>query len=493
MSEMDLELFVTAGVGDASYLVASGGEAALVDPQRDAWRFLRVAEQRGWRVVAVLETHVHNDYVSGALETQAATGAEIVAPARGGYAFRHRPADEGDEVRVGGLVLRAMATPGHTPEHLAWSVHADGGAAGSAPGTAPEGVFTGGSLLVGTAGRTDLLGPELVAELTAAQHRTLARLGALPPGVRIMPTHGAGSFCSAGPTAPSRTSTIGTELDSNPILGLDDGAAFADRLLGGLGRWPDYYARMAPLNRAGPRVVGRVAMPPALVPAGFEAAVATGATVIDARRRTAFAAGHLPGALNIELDDTFAAYVGWLLPFDAPIALVLPADGTAGLPGGRGRDALDEATTQLFRIGYERVVGWLEGGVETWAASGHGLRSYPVTTMEAVFEEAARGEGDATRLLDVRQPIEWRDDGVVPGARTIFVADLPGRLAEVPRDRPVTVFCKAGGRAAIAASVLDAAGYSVRLVGRGGAVGWPERVAALGRAPDRPGSPIAPP
>lgn len=480
---MDLELFVTAGVGDASYLVASGGEAALVDPQRDAWRFLRVAEQRGWRVVAVLETHVHNDYVSGALETRAATGAEIVAPARGGYAFTHRPADEGEEVRVGGLILRAMATPGHTPEHLAWSVTADGaaaGAAGPAPGTAPEGVFTGGSLLVGSAGRTDLLGPELVAELTAAQHRTLARLGALPRGVRIMPTHGAGSFCSAGPTAPSRTSTIGAELGSNPILGLGDGSVFADRLLGGLGRWPDYYARMAPLNRAGPRVVGHLAMPPALDPAGLEAAVAAGATVVDVRPRTAFAAGHLSGALNIELDDAFAAYVGWLLPFDAPVALVLPGAGAGRPADTRAHAALEEATTQLFRIGYERVAGWLEGGTEAWAASGRPVRSYPVTTMETVFEAAARGEGTATQLLDVRQPIEWRDDGVIPGARTIFVADLPARLTEVPRDHPITVFCKAGGRAAIAASVLDAAGYSVRLVGRGGAVGWLERFAALG-------------
>lgn len=475
---MDVELFVTAGVGDASYLVASGGEAALVDPQRDAWRFLRVAEQRGWRVVAVLETHVHNDYVSGALETRAATGAEIVAPARGGYAFGHRAADEGCEVRVGGLLLTALATPGHTPEHLAWSVATDG----AAPGSPPDAVFTGGSLLVGSAGRTDLLGPDRVAELTAAQHRSLARLAALPPGVRIMPTHGAGSFCSAGPAAPSRTSTVGAELGANPILGLADRSVFADRLLGGLGRWPDYYARMAPLNRQGPRVVGRLGMPAGLDPDAFDAIARDDVTIVDLRRPAAFAAGHVPGALNIELDDSFAAYVGWLVPFDARIALVLPDDrATAGLRDAEG--ALEEATTQLFRIGYERVAGWLRGGVEAWASSGRPIRSYPITSMEAVFAEASRGEGDATRLLDVRQPIEWRDDGTIPGATTIFVADLPGRLGELPRDRPVTVFCKAGGRAAIAASVLDAAGYSVRLVSGGGAVGWPSRFAALATPP----------
>lgn len=477
---MDIELFVTAGVGDASYLVASAGEAALVDPQRDAWRFLAVAERRGWRVTTVLETHVHNDYVSGALEVRAATGAEIVAPARGDYAFAHRPADEGEEIRVGGLVLRAMATPGHTPEHLAWSVAADG----APPGSPPDAVFTGGSLLVGSAGRTDLLGPERTAELTAAQHRTLARLAALPPGVRIMPTHGAGSFCSAGPTAPSRTSTVGAELRSNPILGLSDEGSFSDRLRDGLGRWPAYYGHMAPLNRAGPRVVGHLAMPPALEASAFEAAVAGGATVVDARPRTEFAAAHLPGALNIELDDSFAGYVGWMLPFDAPIALVLPAGGPVGRASA---DALEEATIQLFRIGFERVVGRLAGGMETWVASGRPVRSFPITTMRAVHDEVTRGDGGSTHLLDVRQPVEWRDDGVIPGSLTVFVADLPARLAEIPRDRPVTVFCKAGGRAAIAASVLDAAGYPVRLVGKGGAVGWPERFAGDRTARDNGG------
>jgi len=176
-SGMDVELFTTSGLGDASYLVASDGEAALVDPQRDAWRFLEVAARRGWRVTHVLETHVHNDYLSGALEARAATGASIVAPARGRYAFPHVGADEGTTVEVGGLRLTALATPGHTPEHLSWAVR---------PGdvgddTPPDGVFTGGSLLVGTAGRTDLLGDARTEELTRLQAATLRRLAARPP------------------------------------------------------------------------------------------------------------------------------------------------------------------------------------------------------------------------------------------------------------------------------------------------------------------------
>ncbi|MBI2775838.1 MAG: MBL fold metallo-hydrolase [Chloroflexi bacterium] len=480
---MEIELFQTAGLGDASYLIASDGEAALIDPQRDAWRFLEVAERRGWRVTHVLETHVHNDYLSGALEARAATKARIVAPASGGYAFPHLGADEGTTVDVGGLRLTAMATPGHTPEHLAWAVrNADGGrgdrdgARGDpdAPGgqveAPPEAIFTGGSLLIGTAGRTDLLGPERTAELTALQESTLRRLGALPPGVRILPTHGAGSFCSAGPPAAGGASTIGAERFVNPVLRAVDSGAFAEALLAGLGRFPTYYAQMAPLNRAGPPLLGGLPTPPALDPDAFATAAERGARVIDVRRREAFAAGHVRGSLNIELDETFAAYVGWLVPFDAPLLLVLPEPGAA---------SLDEAVTQLLRIGYGRVAGVLRGGFEAWRGAGRPTSAYPTTSMDAVLAEAAGGS--MPELLDVRQPVEWAADGVVEGARTIFVADLPGRLAELPRDRQITVACKAGSRAAIAASLMDAAGFDVRLVASGGMVGIPARFAALER------------
>ena len=464
---MDLELFVTPGLGDASYLLASGRDAVLVDPQRDAWRFLEVAEQRGWRVRHVLETHVHNDYLSGALETRAATGAEIAAPARGGYGFEHRPMDEGDAIELGGLALIAMATPGHTPEHLCWLVTAL-----DAPG-APLAVFTGGSLLVGSAGRTDLLGPVLVDALTADQQRSLHRLGELPDSTQVLPTHGAGSFCSAGPAGTARVSTIAAERFANPTFALATAeaapAAFRAQALGGLGRFPAYYAQMAPINRRGPRVLGRLILPPALDPAGFEAVAAAGATIVDARDRDAFAAGHVPGSINIELDGTFAGYVGWLVPFGAPLLFVLPEAG----------DPLAQATTELLRIGYERVPGWLEGGVGAWAASGRSLASFPTVTMRGIHAERAAGQVDDV-LLDVRQPIEWASDGVVPGAERIFVADLPARLDELPKDQRVTVFCKSGSRSAIAASLLDRAGRDVRVVTAGGADRWPEPLARLG-------------
>jgi hydroxyacylglutathione hydrolase len=481
MVAMDLEVFQTPGLGDASYLVASGGEAALVDPQRDAWRFLEVAAARGWRVRHVLETHVHNDYLSGALETRAATGAEVVAPARGGYEFDHRAVDEGDSVEIGGLRLTAWATPGHTPEHLSWIVSPI-----DVPpplnGTGTAGVlaaFTGGSLLVGTAGRTDLLGPALTDALTSDQQRSLQRLGGLPDAAQVLPTHGAGSFCSAGPVRANRVSTIAGERVANPTLRLADGgpAAFRAEALAGLGRYPDYYRRMAPINRRGPRVLGRLILPEGVDSAAF-AAKAASATIVDARDREAYARAHLPGSLNIELDSAFAGYVGWLVPFAAPVVFVLPD----------APDALEHATTELLRIGYERVHGWLEGGLEAWAAAGRDVASYGTTTMEAVHSERAAGTDRGT-LLDVRQANEWAE-GVVPGSAQVFVADLPGTAGDLPEAEPVTVFCRTGHRASMAASILENAGREVRLVATGGAGSWPEPLVPY--EPGAPGVTLAP-
>lgn len=448
---MDLEIVLTPGLGNATYLVASGGEAVVVDPPRDAWRVSAAAAIRGWRLTHVLETHVHNDYLSGALELRASDGIEIVAPARGRYEFDHRGADEGDVVRVGGLRVVARATPGHTPEHLAWDVVPDG--AGG-----PTAVLTGGSLMVGSAGRTDLLGPAMTEELTAAQYRSLRALAALPDDVAVLPTHGSGSFCAAGPMDAARTSTIGAERFHNPLFRSEAEDAFRATMLAGLAPYPRYYAHMAPINRAGPLLLGALPSVPSLDPAGVRSAIAHGAHVVDGRSRRAFAAGHLPGSLNVELTDSFASYVGWLVPFAAPIVLMLPDPTT---------EALTEATTQLLRIGYDRIVGWLDGGITSWVEAGGRQSTYPVTTGRSLRDDLATG--GAGVLLDVRDAIEQRNDGHVPGAVEIPLGELASRLVEVPSAGPVDVLCKSGARASIAASVLDAAGYDVRLVAVGGA------------------------
>lgn len=452
MHLMHLESFLTRGLGDTSYLLASGDESLIVDPQRDIGPILAAARARGVRVTRVVETHVHNDYVSGALELRAATGAPIAGPARAGYAFPFEPLAEGDEFSLGALRIVAAETPGHTPEHLSYVVY-EGDA------EEPAAVFTGGSLLVGSAGRTDLLGPEATLELTRAQYRSLNRLSALSDQTLVFPTHGAGSFCSSSPPGEERTTTIGRERASNPALadGKMDEGIFMERRLAGLLAYPSYYSLISPINRAGPRVFGDVPVPRGLAPSQVAERIEDGAWVVDGRERRAFAAGHIPGSIAIELDDSFASYVGWILPFGAPIVLVLPEDRPE-------HEAATEAATQLFRIGYEAIDGFLQGGVAAWVDAGRRLRSYPVTSIDELA--TAVGEGRA-RVLDVRQRTEW-DAGHLEGSTHVFVGDVQDHIEEIPRDLEVWTVCATGHRAAMAASLLDRAEIPVRLVTPGG-------------------------
>jgi hydroxyacylglutathione hydrolase len=442
---MELEVLVTPGLGDNSFLVASGGEAALVDPQRDVARFLALAESRDLKVRNVLETHVHNDYVSGALEIREATGAAIAAPAKGGYAFEHRPVAEGDEIALGDLVLVAMETPGHTPEHLSYVLRE----AGSGRLLA---VFTGGSLMVEGAGRTDLLEQELTDPLTRAQFGSLRRLASLPDEVKVLPTHGAGSFCGTGPAPKERTSTIGHERSHNRALAAPDEDAFVRQQLSGLSTYPTYYHYMAAINRAGPRLLRDYAGPRALSPQEFAARMEAGTGVVDGRWRVQFARGHIPGSLNVELDEMFGSYVGWTVQFGDPMLLLVPEPLEA---------SLEEAMTQLLRIGYERIDGYLAGGIPAWRAEGRSLSSYRVAGLEELCRSHRAGRVD--NLLDVRQQTEW-DEGHVAGSQHLFVGDLAGRVGEVPKKMETWAICATGHRASLAASLLDRAGRPVRLV-----------------------------
>jgi hydroxyacylglutathione hydrolase len=442
---VDLELFVTPGLGDNSYLVVSGDEAVLVDPQRDVGRFLFAAEARGVRIRYVLETHVHNDYLSGALETHRATGAEIVAPARGAYEFPHRPVAEGDRVAVGDLALTAMETPGHTPEHISY-------VATEGDQQVPIAVFTGGSLMVGSAGRTDLLGSVLTDEMTRSQYRTLRRLAGLPTAVEVLPTHGAGSFCGAGPSDSARISTLDRELAHNPALAQMTEDQFVEQQLEGLLAYPTYYASMAPLNRAGPGPLADLARPGSLPPREVADRQRAGAWVIDGRWRIPFARAHVPVSLNVELDDAFGSYVGWMVPFGEPIVLVLPEPEA---------EALQTAVTQLIRIGYERVEGYLEGGIEAWRAAGLPVDAYRTAGLEEFCREYRAGR--VPHVLDVRQQVEW-DRGHIAGSDHVFVGDLPKRLDDVPRDGESWVICATGHRASLATSLLDREGIPARLV-----------------------------
>jgi glyoxylase-like metal-dependent hydrolase (beta-lactamase superfamily II)/rhodanese-related sulfurtransferase len=442
---MELEVVVTPGLGDNTFLVASGGEAALVDPQRDVSRFLDLAESRDVKIRHVLETHLHNDYVSGAVEIREATGAEIVAPGGGGYRFEHRAMLEGDEVRLGDLVIVAMETPGHTPEHLSYLLS-------EAESGRPLAIFTGGSLMVGGAGRTDLVGPEHTDALTRAQFRSVRRLASLPDDVQVLPTHGAGSFCGAGPLPKERTSTMGHERAHNPALAASDEEEFVRRQLSGLLAYPTYYSSMAEINRSGPRLVRDLPKPHGLAPAEVASRLDSGIWVVDSRWRIQFARAHIPRSVNVELEETFGSYVGWIVPFGEGVVLVLP-DPT--------EEALEESVTQLLRVGYERIEGYLQGGIEAWRGEGRPTSSYRVAGLEELCR--SHHAGKVGNLLDVRQETEW-DEGHVEGSQHIFVGDLPRRIGEVPADGETWAICATGHRASMAASMLDRAGRSTRLV-----------------------------
>ncbi|HEY3210048.1 MAG TPA: rhodanese-like domain-containing protein [Actinomycetota bacterium] len=442
---MELDVLVTPGLGDNSFLVSAGGDAVVIDPQRDVARFLHVAESRGVKIRHVLETHVHNDYVSGALEIREATGAEIAAPARGGYRFEHRPMAEGDEIILGDLSLVAMETPGHTPEHMSYLLKEAGSGR-------PVAVFTGGSLMVGSAGRTDLLGPELTDELTRAQFRTLRRLASLPDDVQVLPTHGAGSFCGTGPAPKERTSTMGQERIHNRALAAADEDVFVRQQLSGLLAYPTYYRYMGPINRSGPRLLRDYPRPRGLSPEEVAARMESGVWVLDGRWRVQFARAHITGSLNVELDETFGSYTGWVVPFGDPLLLVLPEPVD---------ESLEEAVTQLLRVGYEGIEGYLEGGIDAWRAEGRRVASYRVAGLEELCRSYRAGK--VGTILDVRQQSEW-DQGHIPGSQHVFVGDLPDRIGEVPGDGEVWAICASGHRASMAASLLAREGRTTRLV-----------------------------
>ncbi|MFK0252400.1 rhodanese-like domain-containing protein [Streptomyces sp. NPDC090445] len=442
----EIEIMTTASLGDTSYLLVSGDEAALVDPQRDSWELMESCAGRGVRIRYALETHVHNDYVSGSLEVRAATGATVAGPARAPYAFDHLGLADGDEITVGDTTLRALETPGHTAEHTSYLV-----LDASRPDH-PAAVFTGGSLLVGTAGRTDLSGPDHTEELARAQYRSLRRLALLPDTTRILPTHGAGSSCSAGPAAADRTTTLGAERRTNPALTAADEEEFVSGRMAGLPPYPAYYHHMAPVNRSGPPVLGGLPALRPLTPAAVEGLAGGGAQIVDGRDRASFAAGHLPGSICEELDDRFASLVAEVVPFGTRLVLVLPEPA-----GEAGR----EAVRQLLRIGYDNIAGHLAGGVDAWAAAGRPLRSFRTADAAELAGHLA-----GRRILDVRPD---RPDGGIPGALAVPLSELPRRLGELPRDREIWTVCGSGRRAVIAASLIDRAGIPVTAVTRGGA------------------------
>ncbi|WP_089338570.1 MBL fold metallo-hydrolase [Blastococcus mobilis] len=433
----DVQTIETSSLGDRSYLVDDGEVAVVVDPQRDIDRVVDLVAGRGVRISHVLETHVHNDYVTGGPELARRAGAAYVLPSGSGVEVDHVAVSDGDVIEAGRMRLRVVHTPGHTHHHVSYAL------AGS-DGTV-QAVFTGGSMLYGATGRTDLVSPEATDELTHAQYHSVRRLAReLPAEAQVFPTHGFGSFCSATPTSGT-SSTIGEQQRVNPALTQAE-QQYVDTLLAGLDVYPAYYARMAPINRRGPAPVD-LSLPERVDPGELRRRIEAGEWVVDLRERTAFAAGHLADSMNFELGTNFVTYLGWLYRWGAPLTLI-----------GESEEQVAEARRELVRIGVDELAGAAIGDIES-VADGQPLRSYPVSDFSGLAEAMERGP---VQVLDARRNDE-RANGFVRGSQHIPLHELADRLDEVPRGE-VWVYCGSGYRASIAASVLDRPGRSIVLI-----------------------------
>jgi glyoxylase-like metal-dependent hydrolase (beta-lactamase superfamily II)/rhodanese-related sulfurtransferase len=439
MSMIEIVAVDTPSLGDRTYLATDGATAVVVDPQRDIDRVLEVAARRGVAITHVFETHIHNDYVTGGLSLARETGAAYLVNAADEVAFDRVGITDGDVVAAGeSMRVRVIATPGHTFTHLSYAL-------ADAITGAVVAVFTGGSLLHGSAGRPDLLGAQHARTLAAAQHASVRRLAAmLPEPTAVHPTHGFGSFCAVAPPGAA-ASTIGDEKRSNPALTLDE-EQYVESLLAALDAYPAYYAHMAPANAAGP------AAPDLASPARASASrlirrIDAGEWVVDLRQRRAFAAGHVPGSVNFEFGDSFATYLGWLIPWGTPLTLI---GETAGQVAAAQRD--------LARIGIEHLAGAAVGLPRSRAGAAR-LAAYPLSDFAGL---AAARRRQAVTILDVRFAREWQESHI-ESALHIPLHQLPGRLRDLPRS-PIWVHCQAGYRAGVAASLLQAAGHAVTAI-----------------------------
>ncbi|MDQ2827233.1 MAG: MBL fold metallo-hydrolase [Actinomycetota bacterium] len=454
---MFFKQFFLESLGHASYLVGSEqtGEALVLDPQRKVDAYFEVARAQGLRLRYALDTHGHNDYLSGLAELSARSEVEVLGSAAGHLGYAHRPVGDGGTIRMGEVGMEVLHTPGHTPEHLSLLLY-DGHAAAD-----PAILLSGGALLVGDLARPDLLGgPDDAAAAAKVFCGTIqTKILSLPDHVEVFPTHVAGSLCG-GNIGSRLSTTVGYERRSNDILARvssKDGFVTECLRIDNLPAVPPYWPRMRGQNLAGVAPLGVLGEPPALAVDAFARLRGDGAVVVDTRSPEAFGGAHIPGALNVGLGPSFATWAGTVLGEGARVLVVLdrPAD-------------LWEVSWQLLRIGYELPVGWLAGGMLAWRTAARELASLPQITVHELATRLRTGEVD---LLDVRQPGEWVA-GHVGGAAFLTGAELPRRAHELADDRPLAVMCGSGFRSSVAASLLASQGRPGVVNVAGGMAAW---------------------
>ncbi|MCX6216785.1 MBL fold metallo-hydrolase [Spirosoma sp.] len=437
-----LEQIVSEGLAQLSYLVGDdkAGLVAVIDPRRDVAIYLKKAQILGARIIAIIETHIHADFVSGAHELAVRTGAPIYTGENDAYTFAHHPVQEGEKIELGTITLQALPTPGHTPEHISWLLF------DQKQGDRPIAVFSGDTLFNLDAGRPDLLGSDETKQLAIALHQSLyEKLLPLGDRVELYPGHGAGSACGKS-IGDRRQSTLGNEHMFSPVFSHPVQADFLHWLLDAMPEPPRHYADLKKLNAAGAPIKGGLPLIPPLSPEEFRQQMSQeGVLVLDARSILAFGGGHIPGALNIALQNEFPTWVGWMVERTTPILLVVESE----------RDLM-LVSQHLFRTGYDMILGYLHQGMTSWQNAALPLQSIKEWTVHTLHQQI---ENPTLTILDVRSEQE-RQKGYVPHSQHRFVAHLRDNLAGLEPFQPVATYCGTGFRASIAASILQQNGFT---------------------------------
>lgn len=444
-----IQPFVDTRLGNSAYLIGSheNKKGILIDPLRDVDRYLHAASELGLTLTHVLDTHLHADFVSGNCEIAHQTGAVIGASADAKVGFDHNPLTEDTVIDLGAFQVRVMSTPGHTPEHISFLIV-------EPDNKTPSALFSGGALIVGGAARTDLLTPELTQPLASHLYHTIhEKLLKLPDELEVFPTHGAGSFCVA-PVSSDRTTTIGRERTTNPLALAGSEEEFIQRALTGLPSYPTYYKYMREVNQKGAGILGGVPILKPLSASETNAMMDDGVVVLDVRHNKAFGAGHIPSSYGIRVDAPLVAWAGWMIPFGSRILLVT-----------EDANQRSEATRQLIRIGYDDLVGYLEGGIDAWA------REFPVETVQSMDARELRERLDEVVLVDVRMKSEW-NAGHVPTAIHFEGGRIAWDELPFPHDKPLAIQCASGSRSMAAISVLKKRGYKNLIQAEGGINKW---------------------
>ncbi|HXF40551.1 MAG TPA: rhodanese-like domain-containing protein [Blastocatellia bacterium] len=451
---MYFKQFYLGCLAHASYLIGSEEEAAVVDPQRDVDQYTNEAQAMGFKIKYVIETHLHADFVSGHRELATKTGAEIVFGKKAGAMFPHLPASDGDEVKIGKVVLRVLETPGHTPESISILV------IDSEVSDRPLKVLTGDAMFIGDVGRPDLVGSkgytadQMAGMLYESLHGKLLKLA---DEVEVFPAHGAGSLCGRN-ISKETSSTIGEQRRFNYALQPMPKDDFVRMMTTDLPEAPAYFPRDAEINRTGAAALNELPRPAELAPEEVAGLLQQGNIVLDVRPSAAYGNGHVPGAINIGLSGQFASWAGTLIPVGAPLVIV--ADDFQGV---------DEAVTRLARVGIESVKGFLSGGMYAWDQAGLESAATPQMPLDELRQRIE--EKDGLQIVDVRGPGEYAA-GHAPRAINITLSHLARDLSKLDRTQPTAVICASGYRSSAGTGILAQNGFSQVFNVVGGTNGW---------------------